>query len=341
VLRTSDTAEAALRAQGVTGDHLVSLAHKVATDELRRRGAYLGDRYPDLVSHLLVTGCRAAITYDPTRSGEGYSFMSFLYDILKLRVSDFFRSKGEGFTDRRYAGADTSIVPVGDRIDALAAAGGLVTASLDPDDADLGSAAACVGSRRKRGGLVSPRAVPRFHRDRHPSSSGRDRDRSCDDHGEAPYPCHDRGTKTCSAGRDREGGREGNRWLDDSRARSFPGLRGGLDDPQEDHPDPRESLQNMDSLLQAGRIPGFRLLSRRQRIWRGLGPLAQPRERHDPGDLSSRASSTRLVRICAARCGKFTPLSVYDPVTTLFPPAHGRGGTTFRSRRAWRRYGRP
>lgn len=102
--------------------------------------------------------------------------------------------------------------------------------------------------------LVSSRAVPRFHRDRrHPSSPGRGRDRSCDEHGEAPYPCHDRGTKTCSAGRDREGRREGNRWLDDSRARSFPGLRGGFDDPQEDHPDPRESLQNMDSLLQAGR----------------------------------------------------------------------------------------
>jgi hypothetical protein len=38
----------------------------------------------------------------------------------------------------------------------------------------------------------------------------------------------------------------------------------------------------MDSLLQAGRIPGFRLLSRRR-----LAP-AQPRERHYPGDLGSR-----------------------------------------------------
>ena len=37
----------------------------------------------------------------------------------------------------------------------------------------------------------------------------------------------------------------------------------------------------MDSLLQAGRIPGFRLLSRRR-----LAPLAQPRERQDPGDLA-------------------------------------------------------
>jgi hypothetical protein len=138
-----------------------------------------------------------------------------------------------------------------------------------------------VASRRKRGGLVSPRAVPRFHRDRrHPSSPGRGRDRSCDDDDKDPYPRHNRGTKTCSAGRDREGGREGDRWQFDSRGCSFPGLRGGLDDPQEDHPDPRESLQNMDSLLQAGRIPCFRLLSRRQLA------LAQQRERQDPGDLA-------------------------------------------------------
>ena len=145
MLRTSDTAEAALRAKGVSGDHLVSLAHKVATDELRRRGAYLGDRYPDLVSHLLVAGCRAAVSYDPARSGEGYSFMSFLYDILKLRVSDFYRSKAEGFADRRYAGAETSIVPVGDRVDALAAAGDDPNGSLDAEDADLGVAAAALG----------------------------------------------------------------------------------------------------------------------------------------------------------------------------------------------------
>ena len=156
-----------------------------------------------------------------------------------------------------------------------------------------------VPAPHKRGGLVSPRAVPRFHRDRrHPSSPGRGGDRTCDDHGEAPYPRHDRGTKTCSARRDREGRREGDRWLVDSRARSFPGLRGiswrlghywATDDPQEDDSDPRESLQNMDSLLQAGRIPGFRLLSRRQRIWRGLGPLAQQRERQHPGDLAALA----------------------------------------------------
>jgi hypothetical protein len=160
---------------------------------------------------------------------------------------------------------------------------------------------ACGAARRKRGGLVSPRAVPRFHCvRRHPSSPGRRRDRSGGDDDKAPYPCHDRGTKTCSAGRDGDGGREGDRWLVDSRARSFPGLQGGLDAPQEVHPDPRESLQNMDSLLQAGRIPCLRLLSRRRWVWRGLGPLAQPRERQDPGHLGSRALR-RLAALPAAR----------------------------------------
>ena len=146
------------------------------------------------------------------------------------------------------------------------------------------------------GGLVSPRAVPRFYRDRrHPSSPGRGRDRSCDDDKD-PYPRHNRGTKTCSAGRDREGAREGDRWQFHSRGCSFPGLQGGLDDPQEDHPDPRESLQNMDSLLQAGRIPCFRLLSRRQLA------LAQQRERQDPGDLAVERPPRALVRIDVLRC---------------------------------------
>jgi hypothetical protein len=142
---------------------------------------------------------------------------------------------------------------------------------------------------------VLPGAVPCFHRDRRrPSSPWRCGDRSCDDVEKEPYPRHDRGTKIRSAGRDREGGREGNWHLAVhlyNRARSFPGLRGGLDDPQEGHPDPRGPLQNVDSLLQAGRIPSFRLLSRRQLA------LAQQRERHDPGDLAVGCLSVRSRRV--------------------------------------------
>jgi hypothetical protein len=162
--------------------------------------------------------------------------------------------------------------------------------------------AACVASRRKRGGLVSPRAVPRFHRDRrHPSSPGRGRDRSCDDDDKEPYPCHNRGTNACSAGRDRKGGRDGDRCLlvekMGDRACSFPGLRVGLDDPQEDHPGPRGPLQNVDSLLQARRIPCFRLLSRRQLA------LAQQRERQDPGDLAVERPPAPNVSTTKTLCG--------------------------------------
>ena len=136
---------------------------------------------------------------------------------------------------------------------------------------------------------MSPRAVPRFHRDRrHPSSPGRGRDRSCATTTRSPTRVTIVAPRLAQPGEivRVDGTVIGSLLVVEmgDRARSFPGLRVGLDDPQEDHPDPRESLQNMDSLLQAGRIPCFRLLSRRQ-----LGPLAQQRERHDPGDLAALA----------------------------------------------------
>jgi DNA-directed RNA polymerase specialized sigma24 family protein len=139
------SAEAALRAQGVTAEHLLGLAHTVATDELRRRGAYLGSRFEDLVGFLVVAACRAAVSYDPNRSGEGYSFASYVYDVLKLRVVDFYRSKGEGFADCRYTPDGPPIQLVGDRVDALAAAGEEANGSPDLEDVDLDDAAAGLG----------------------------------------------------------------------------------------------------------------------------------------------------------------------------------------------------
>ena len=183
-------------------------------------------------------------------------------------------------------------------------------------------------SRRRRDGLVSPRAVPRFHRDRrHPCSPGRGRDRSCDDdHNKEPYPYHDRGAETCFAGPEREGGRERTRWLVDSRARSFPGLHGDHDDPQEDDQDPRESLQNMDVLLKAGRIPCFRLLSRRRWVcvW-GLGPLAEQRKGLHPRGLGSRASSTRRALQPDLGGEILDPMRLFTPVLLITTHAGGGG----------------
>ena len=104
------SAEIALRVHGFDGQRLMKLAHAVANDYCRKHGAALGDRFDDLVSALLLAGCKAATKYDPARSGPNYSFSSFLWDKMELAVEpDFFRRKSEGFGDRRY-GNDNRIV---------------------------------------------------------------------------------------------------------------------------------------------------------------------------------------------------------------------------------------
>ena len=159
--------------------------------------------------------------------------------------------------------------------------------ALAPDGWATNEVSSPARSSTRSARFVLPRAAPRFHRDRrHPSSLGRGRDRSGDDHDEAPYPYHDRGTKTCSAGRDREGGREGNRWLDDSNAPALfrvseagstirkkiiriheSRFRGGLASPSRAYAVFSSPIQETRGLA-------------------GVGPLAQQRERQDPGDLA-------------------------------------------------------
>lgn len=93
---------------GFTVDRLMKLSRKVAADELRLRGATLGDRFEDLVSRLQLVGLQAAMKYDPNRhhasygSNGGEPFASYVADIMGKRVDDHFRSKAEGFGDRRY-----------------------------------------------------------------------------------------------------------------------------------------------------------------------------------------------------------------------------------------------
>lgn len=101
-------AELALRAHGFDGERLMKLARKVASDTLRARGAVLGDRFEDLVSRLQLVGLKAALDFDATRSHVHYGtrggdpFVSYVSDVMERRVTDFFRSKSEGFGDRRY-----------------------------------------------------------------------------------------------------------------------------------------------------------------------------------------------------------------------------------------------
>jgi len=110
------TAEDALHANGLTGERLLKLARRIATDAQHRAPAGLGGKYEDLVSFLTLQALEAAVRYDPAISGNGYSFSSFLCDIMERRIPDFYRRKAEGFGDRR-TGNDNRLTLTGDTDD--------------------------------------------------------------------------------------------------------------------------------------------------------------------------------------------------------------------------------
>lgn len=102
----------ALMRHGFTPERLMKLSRKMANDALRLRGGFLQDRFEDLVSRLQIVGMEAAWRYDPAvrhasyGSNGGDPFESYVCDLMQLRVDDFFRSKAEGFGDRRYGNDD-------------------------------------------------------------------------------------------------------------------------------------------------------------------------------------------------------------------------------------------
>jgi len=134
-----------LREHGFTGERLLKLANTVARDELRRRGATLGDRYDDLVGFLVETGLRTAERYDPARVRPGYSFASYIYDILAMRVTDFYRGKANGFADRRYNPNGNPVELIGDKLETLAAAYGDAPELLENEEQDIADATATLG----------------------------------------------------------------------------------------------------------------------------------------------------------------------------------------------------
>lgn len=102
-------------------------------DELNRRGAALGDRFDDLVQFLVVTALKTAERYDPSRVKPGYSFSSYIYDVLAMRTTDFFRAKSNGFADRRYNPDGSPVVLMGGKIETLEAAYGSREYEADED----------------------------------------------------------------------------------------------------------------------------------------------------------------------------------------------------------------
>lgn len=105
-----------LRAHGLNGDRLLKLARRCATDAQRKAPAGLGGKYEDLVSFLTLQALEAVARYNPERVKPGYSLSSYLYDVMQLRVTDFYRRKSEGFGDRR-SGNDNRITLAGHTID--------------------------------------------------------------------------------------------------------------------------------------------------------------------------------------------------------------------------------
>jgi hypothetical protein len=130
---------------GFTVERLMKLSRKIASDELRLRGATLGDRFDDLVSRLQIVGMEAAWKYDPTRQHASYGrnggepFASYIADLMGKRVDDYFRSKAEGFGDRRY-GNDGKVV---------------LTDDPDPADHDVDFEALVDDRRRARWQLAA------------------------------------------------------------------------------------------------------------------------------------------------------------------------------------------
>jgi hypothetical protein len=101
--------ELALRRHGFTSEKLMERAELVAWEGVRRRGATLNEeRMSDLIARLIRVGLEAVLRYDPEREHMSYGrnggspFSSYLSDIMDKRIDDHFRSRAEGFSDRRY-----------------------------------------------------------------------------------------------------------------------------------------------------------------------------------------------------------------------------------------------
>jgi DNA-directed RNA polymerase specialized sigma24 family protein len=110
------TADHALRQHGLNGDRLLKLARRIANDAQKQAPAGLGGKYEDLVSFLTLQALEATIRYNPDRAKPGYTFASYLCDIMERRVPDFYRRKSEGFGDRR-SGNDQRVILAGDTMD--------------------------------------------------------------------------------------------------------------------------------------------------------------------------------------------------------------------------------
>jgi hypothetical protein len=83
------TAAEALDEHGFTGEQLLKLSRKAASDALRRAGAHVDpDRFEDLASYMLEVGVKYAASYE---TGHGIGISTFLYRRMRIRYVDWCR----------------------------------------------------------------------------------------------------------------------------------------------------------------------------------------------------------------------------------------------------------
>jgi hypothetical protein len=78
-------AAGALHANGLDGRRLLAIAWDVTLDASRRTPYMSRTTTEDLHSFLVEQGLRAAVSFDPARTQAGYSFASYLWDVMAQR----------------------------------------------------------------------------------------------------------------------------------------------------------------------------------------------------------------------------------------------------------------
>lgn len=115
-----EDADARLRELGFDGTRLLGLARDCANHHCNRIPYAPPGLADELASFLLEQALRATLRYDPGRSGGSgsYTFPSYLWDVMNMRVADFYRRKSEGFGDSR-SGSNDRLVLKGEPLDEL------------------------------------------------------------------------------------------------------------------------------------------------------------------------------------------------------------------------------
>ena len=82
-------AQEALQEHGLTGEQLLGLSRKAATDAVRRKGAFLDEHhFEDLADYMLEVAVRYAPRFE---LGHGIGMSTFLYRRMRIRFIDWLR----------------------------------------------------------------------------------------------------------------------------------------------------------------------------------------------------------------------------------------------------------